>query len=49
MMPPVATHETILTIPRPIEETFAFVSDFRNAAKWDPRTYAAEKTMDPSE
>ena len=46
MMPPVATYETILTIPRPIDETFAFVSDFRNAAKWDPRTYAAEKTTD---
>jgi len=45
-MPPVATYETILTIPRPIDETFAFVSDFRNAAKWDPRTYAAEKTTD---
>jgi dehydrogenase/reductase SDR family protein 12 len=46
MMPPVATYETILTIPRPLEETFAFVSDFRNAAKWDPRTYSAEKTTD---
>jgi dehydrogenase/reductase SDR family protein 12 len=43
MMPPVATYETILTIPRPIDETFAFVSDFRNAARWDPRTYSAEK------
>jgi dehydrogenase/reductase SDR family protein 12 len=46
MMPPVATYETTLTIPRPLEETFAFVSDFRNAAKWDPRTYSAEKTTD---
>ena len=45
-MPPVATYETILTIPRPIEETFAFVSDFRNAARWDPRTYSARKTTD---
>jgi hypothetical protein len=46
MMPLVATYETILTIPRPIEETFAFVSDFRNAARWDPRTYSAHKTTD---
>ena len=45
-MPPVAKYETILTIPRPIEETFAFVSDFRNAARWDPRTYSARKTTD---
>jgi dehydrogenase/reductase SDR family protein 12 len=48
MMPPVATYETILTIRRTVEETFAFVSDFRNAAKWDPRTYSAEKTTDGS-
>jgi hypothetical protein len=47
-MPFVATYETILWIPRPIEETFAFVSDFRNAARWDPRTYSAEKTTDGS-
>jgi dehydrogenase/reductase SDR family protein 12 len=42
----VATYETTLTIPAPIEKTFAFVSDFRNAAQWDPRTYAAEKTTE---
>ncbi|MEA3511177.1 MAG: SRPBCC family protein [Actinomycetota bacterium] len=41
-----ATYETILTIPQSVEETFAFVSDFRNAALWDPRTYAVEKTTD---
>ena len=46
MMPPVATYKTTLTIPRPIDEAFAFVSDFRNAANWDPRTYSAEKTAD---
>ncbi len=40
----VAHYETLLTVPRTVEETFAFVSDFSNAAKWDPRTYAAEKT-----
>lgn len=41
-----ATNETILIISRSVEETFAFVSDFRNAALWDPRTYAVEKTTD---
>ena len=45
-MPVVATYETILSIPAPIEAVFAFVSDFRNAAKWDPRTYKSEKTTD---
>jgi hypothetical protein len=38
-----ATYETSLYIPSPVEKTFAFVSDFRNAQKWDPRTYAVEK------
>jgi hypothetical protein len=42
----VARYETTLTIPRSRERTFAFVSDFRNAARWDPRTYSAEKTTD---
>lgn len=45
-MPFVATYETILRIPRPIEATFAFVSDFRNAVTWDPRTYSADKTTE---
>src|SRR4029079_5945778 len=39
-----AFYEISIHVPRPIEETFAFVSNFRNAAKWDPRTYSAEKT-----
>jgi hypothetical protein len=43
MVPGMATYETILTVPRSVRETFAFVSDFRNAARWDPRTYAVEK------
>ena len=41
-----ATYETILTIPQSVDETFAFVSDFRNAAKWDPRTFSVDKTTD---
>lgn len=42
----VANYETSLSIPLPVEVTFAFVSDFRNAALWDPRTYSVEKTTD---
>jgi hypothetical protein len=38
-----ARYETTLFVPRPVEATFDFVSDFRNAVKWDPRTYAVEK------
>lgn len=41
-----ATYETNLSVPRSVEETFAFVSDFRNAALWDPRTYAVEKSTE---
>lgn len=41
-----AIYETVLLVPRPVETTFAFVSDFRNAVRWDPRTYAAEKVTD---
>ena len=41
-----ATYETILTVPLSVEETFAFVSDFRNAARWDPRTYSVEKSTE---
>ena len=41
-----AMYETTLIVPRPIEDTFAFVSDFRNAARWDPRTYSVSKTTD---
>jgi hypothetical protein len=42
----VATYETTLNISKPLDETFAFVSDFRNAAVWDPRTYSVDKTTD---
>jgi hypothetical protein len=42
----VATYETILSIPQSVDEAFAFVSDFRNAAKWDPRTFSVDKTTD---
>ena len=44
--PTVATYETVLQIPRSVDEVFAFVSDYRNAAAWDPRTYAVEKTTE---
>jgi dehydrogenase/reductase SDR family protein 12 len=46
IVPTMATYETVLTIPQKVEATFAFVSDFRNAARWDPRTYAVEKATD---
>jgi hypothetical protein len=45
-MPFVATCETILRNPPPIEVTFAFVSDFRNAVTREPRTYSADKTTE---
>lgn len=45
-VPAVASYETILTIPLGVEDAFAFVSDFRNAPMWDPRTYAVEKTTE---
>jgi dehydrogenase/reductase SDR family member 12 len=38
-----AYFETSLLVPRPVETTFGFVSDFRNAVHWDPRTYAAQQ------
>lgn len=38
-----ATYETSFLVPRSAAATFAFVSDFTNAAKWDPRTYSVEK------
>ena len=40
----VVAYETVLTVPASIAETFSFVSDFRNAARWDPRTYGVEMT-----
>jgi carbon monoxide dehydrogenase subunit G len=41
-----ARYETSFLVPRSPEATFAFISDFRNALKWDPRTYAVEKVTD---
>lgn len=38
-----ATYEKSMDVPLPVAETFDYVSDFRHAAQWDPRTYAAEK------
>jgi hypothetical protein len=35
--------EASLVIPRPRDATFAFVTDFCNAVRWDPRTYEARK------
>ncbi len=46
IVPGVATYETTVSISRSVEHSFAFVSDFRNAALWDPRTYAVEKSTD---
>lgn len=39
---------TTLTIPQTVEKTFALVSDFPNAVRWDPRTYTARKATDGS-
>lgn len=41
-----ASYEAILHVPLTQQETFAFVSDFRNAARWDPRTYSVEKATE---
>jgi len=38
--------ETSIVIARPLAATFGFVTDFRNAARWDPRTYDAHKVSD---
>lgn len=38
-----ATYDTEIEIPCPVDRAFSFVSDFANAALWDPRTYAAER------
>ncbi|QRN96367.1 SRPBCC family protein [Archangium violaceum] len=38
-----AHFQTSLIVPRRIEDTFAFVSDFRHAPTWDPRTFEAQK------
>ena len=41
-----ATFHTSLWIPRLPAEVFSFVSDFRNAPLWDPRTYSAVMVTD---
>lgn len=41
-----ATFETSLVIQRPLAATFEFVTDFRNAPRWDPRTYDAQMTTE---
>lgn len=38
-----ATYRASIEVPVPSGEAFAFVSDFRNAARWDPRVERAEK------
>ena len=42
-----ATFHTSLWIPRSPRDVFAFVSDFRNAPRWDPRTYSSIMVTDP--
>ena len=44
MVTAMATYEKTMDVPLPVAETFAYVSDFRHAARWDPRTYSAEKS-----
>ena len=41
-----ATFHTSLFIPRAPADVFSFVSDFRHAPKWDPRTYSAVMVTD---
>jgi hypothetical protein len=41
-----ATFHTSLWIPRAPDDVFSFVSDFRNAPRWDPRTYSAAMVTD---
>ena len=41
-----ATFHTSLWIPRSPADVFSFVSDFRNAPRWDPRTYSAVMATD---
>ena len=41
-----ATFHTSLWIPRSPADVFSFVSDFRNAPRWDPRTYSAVMVTD---
>ena len=41
-----ASYETVIRVARPIDETFAFISSFDNAARWDPRTYESTIVTD---
>jgi Polyketide cyclase / dehydrase and lipid transport len=41
-----ATFHISLWIPRLPADVFSFVSDFRNAPRWDPRTYSAIMVTD---
>lgn len=38
-----ASYRATIEVPNPAPEAFAFVSDFRNAARWDPRVERVEK------
>ena len=38
-------HETITT-RLPLDETFAFIADFANSARWDPGTASSERADD---
>lgn len=41
-----ATYVTSLIIPRCVEDTFAYISDFRHSPTWDPQTLQAYKVTD---
>lgn len=36
--------ERIFTVDRPVEEVFAFLSDFENTEQWDPGTLSTQRT-----
>ena len=36
--------ERIFTVDRPVEEVFAFLSDFENTEQWDPGTVSTRRT-----
>ena len=48
MVAAMARYEKTMEIRVPIARTFAYVSDFRHAAQWDPRTYSTVKTTSGS-
>jgi len=39
-------YRATILVPNPVAEAFAFVSDFRNAARWDPRVAGAAKVTE---